>query len=187
MKYRVFENVLPKQNWASIVDFVGINGEHKNQASFIYVPHKATAGVEQNDGYGFQFVHWVFDVNGVASQIGFELIRPLIYFLSMSSIVRIKINANPRTPFPSQETFHIDHDGNGPFLSAVYYINDNNGGTQFKDGPRIQSIANRLLVFDGDLEHAAVTAIDVKTRFVVNFCFYATRNVDIFDPNYYQQ
>jgi len=182
---KVFNNFLSPENRMAILDFIGENGDKPNLAPFIYNPHRTYVGVDQDDGYGFQFVHNIFDKEGVMSPHGFDLVRPVLNFFNVSSIIRIKINANPRTHINSQEPYHTDHQSSSPFLSAVYYVNENNGGTQFKDGPFVRSVANRLLIFKGSLEHAGVTATDVKTRFVINFNFYSANADNIFDlPNY---
>lgn len=185
MKYRVFNNFFSVKNRFEILEYLGENGYREKQVKFAYSPFKTYSGVDQDDGYGFQFVSEIFDREGIRDQYAFELLFPVLAFFNSSSIIRIKINANPKTHVPSQELFHIDHNSTSPFLTAVYYVNENNGGTQIKDGPFIRSVANRLLIFDGKLQHAGVTATDVKTRFVVNFNFYSSRGDDIFNlPNY---
>ena len=63
--------------------------------------------------------------------------------------------------------YHFD-----PYMKgkiAVYYINNNNGWTQFKNGDRVNSIQNRMVIFDPRLEHSSVTCTDKKRRLVINF------------------
>jgi hypothetical protein len=51
----------------------------------------------------------------------------------------------------------------------VYYINTNNGWTEFKKGGKVKSVENRMLIFDSSLEHMGVTCTDQKSRVVINF------------------
>ena len=48
-------------------------------------------------------------------------------------------------------------------------MNTNNGKTIFKHGEEVNSVANRMVIFDSNLEHAATSHTDEKTRVVVNF------------------
>ena len=54
-------------------------------------------------------------------------------------------------------------------MTAILYINTNNGWTRFKKGARVKSIANRIVIFDSNLEHSGVTCTDEKRRVVMNF------------------
>ena len=53
--------------------------------------------------------------------------------------------------------------------TSTYYINTNNGWTEFEDGGKVESVANRMLVFDSNLVHGGVSCTDEKTRILINF------------------
>ena len=53
--------------------------------------------------------------------------------------------------------------------TAVFYINTNNGWTEFKKGGKVKSVANRIVIFDSKLEHSGVTCTDENKRVVMNF------------------
>ena len=40
---------------------------------------------------------------------------------------------------------------------------------QFKEGDKVESVANRVVIFDPTLEHRSVTCTDEKRRIVINF------------------
>ena len=117
----------------------------------------------------FQFVHTFFNEdpprNGVAS-IFYPAMEPSINKLNVRTLHRIKANLNPRTIFHRNGGWHIDYPD---ITTSVYYINTNNGWTQFKKGGKVKSIANRLVKFDSNLEHAGFTCTDEQSRVVVNF------------------
>ena len=52
-------------------------------------------------------------------------------------------------------------------------MNTNNGRTDFKDGIKVNSVENRLVVFPSNLEHTIVTCTDKKIRVVINFNYFS--------------
>ena len=53
--------------------------------------------------------------------------------------------------------------------TAILYINTNNGYTKFKKGGKVKSVANRVVIFDSNLEHMGYACTNEKRRIVVNF------------------
>jgi hypothetical protein len=54
----------------------------------------------------------------------------------------------------------------------VLYINSNNGFTIFeKDGEKINSVANRMVIFSADDRHSGTTCTDQQFRVVLNLNF----------------
>ena len=51
---------------------------------------------------------------------------------------------------------------------AILYLNTNNGGTQFLDGPFVESKVNRCVIAPMHMKHAAVWATNAKLRYVIN-------------------
>jgi hypothetical protein len=101
----------------------------------------------------------------------FDMLRPLLKKLNTGAIMRIKANLQPTTDQHVQFHLHTDANGSG-CKTALYYVNSNNGHTVFEDGTKIESKANRLVIFDEHLLHAGVTCTDQKVRCVINFNFY---------------
>ena len=50
-------------------------------------------------------------------------------------------------------------------------MNTNNGYTTFKDGTKVDSVANRMIIFDSELDHTGTTCTDQKSRVIINFNF----------------
>ena len=48
-------------------------------------------------------------------------------------------------------------------------LNTCNGYTKFKKSGKVKSVANRMVIFDSNLEHQGVTCTDKKRRVVINF------------------
>ena len=54
--------------------------------------------------------------------------------------------------------------------TAVFYINTNDGYTEFENGVRVSSVANRVCIFDSNLNHRGTTHSEGgHQRVVVNF------------------
>ena len=62
--------------------------------------------------------------------------------------------------------YHYDYDD---MTTAIYYINTCNGWTEFEEGGKVKSVANRVIVFDSNLIHGGVSCTDEKTRILINF------------------
>ena len=112
----------------------------------------------------FQFQHTFYREEEPPSDY-YAVIKPILQELGGIPI-RVKAVLTPRTENPRKSGFHIDFPN---MTTATYYLNSNNGYTEFMDGPRVESISNRMLVFDSNSYHAGVTCTDNKRRVLINF------------------
>jgi hypothetical protein len=118
----------------------------------------------------FQFVHTLKSNKfGTTSSYYDQLCLPIIDKLKLNfkDVLRSKVNMSlysGNNPFKSG--FHVDNDG--PHKVALYYINSNNGYTEFESGETIQCVKNRMVIFDGSIEHRAVKQTNNKTRIAIN-------------------
>ena len=55
---------------------------------------------------------------------------------------------------------------------GIFYLNTNNGYTEFEDGSKVESVANRFVSFTGDLIHRGVSQTDTKARVVINLNYF---------------
>ena len=120
-----------------------------------------------NNSKSYQFTHRIFDgANGGIISDDYSLFDLVQQKLGVSRLYRIKANLNPKTFFHRKGGFHIDF----PHMkTSIFYINTNNGWTEFKKGGKVKSVANRIVIFDSNLEHTGVTCTDEKRRVVINF------------------
>ena len=123
----------------------------------------------EDDGL-YQFTHTFYDIRENRNpSVHFSLFELATQKLGVKKLLRIKGNLNPRTVFNRKTGWHTDLEMMGPHQTAVYYINTNNGWTKFKKGGKVKSVANRMVIFDSNLEHQGVTCTDEKRRVVINF------------------
>tara|TARA_B100000287_G_C20219991_1_gene617616 strand:+ start:69 stop:563 length:495 start_codon:yes stop_codon:yes gene_type:complete len=104
----------------------------------------------------------------------FNILNPLLKKMDVRSLLRIKSNLRFKTSSKLSTNFHTDfsvprYDG---LTTSIYYINTNNGYTEFEDSTKIESVANRLISFPYDLKHRGVTCTDEPFRMVINFNYF---------------
>ena len=93
----------------------------------------------------------------------------LLYKLQPYMVLKIKANITPRTAEPDKTDYHTDFES--PLVhqkTAIFYLNTNNGYTEFEGGETVESIANRLVIFDSPQRHRGVSCTDEKYRLVLN-------------------
>tara|TARA_R100000734_G_C3266228_1_gene63441 strand:- start:76 stop:573 length:498 start_codon:yes stop_codon:yes gene_type:complete len=120
----------------------------------------------------FQFVHSFYEpLCGVVTEYKdwLDIIKPFGDRLNPVSLMRIKANLNIGTSEFITRELHTDF--SVPCTTAIVYINTNNGYTIFEDGTKVESIENRIVIFDSHLKHAGVPCTDQKRRVVLNFNF----------------
>tara|TARA_B100000902_G_C26854506_1_gene689921 strand:+ start:45 stop:563 length:519 start_codon:yes stop_codon:yes gene_type:complete len=103
----------------------------------------------------------------------YNTILPFFNKLDVKIPLRVKINLQTVTPKIIKRSFHSDMAsvlGNNPlhYKTAIFYVNTNNGYTEFETGEIVESVANRVVIFDGSLKHRGTTCTDQKTRVVLN-------------------
>ena len=55
--------------------------------------------------------------------------------------------------------------------TALIYMNTNDGFTEFETGERVDSIKNRLLLFDGSVPHSSSTPTDCRERMLISVTY----------------
>ena len=159
----VIDNFLPEYHFKQISNVI-------LSKDFSWHFHDGIVG--PNDGQ-CQFTHVIFDwqYGGVNSEY-YSLFDVAQQKLGVKRLDRIKLNLNPKTIFHRKGGYHTDRPNLNQtphHKTAVFYINTNNGWTQFKKGGKVKSVANRIVICDNNLEHTGVTCTNEQRRVIVNF------------------
>lgn len=118
----------------------------------------------------FYFEHSFYHDYYVRSE-HFDILRPILKKLNVKSLIRAKANLYTNIgPEIVKNAYHQDQ--NYSHLGAVYYVNTNNGYTGFEDGTKIESKANRILIFDPSILHHSTHCTDEKIRLTINFNYF---------------
>ena len=86
--------------------------------------------------------------------------------VDIKKVIKAKVNNNLATNEIMEYGFHIDTSED--CYTAIFYMNTNNGYTLFEDGDKVDSIANRVLIFDSSCRHSVSTHTDTTNRYVLN-------------------
>lgn len=173
MDYKIIDNFLPSDSFNHIQEhLLGPNIEWAYNSSMAMPDNEC-----YHDPYDFQFTH-TFYRNSQPSSHHISLLDPILQVLNPSALVRIKGNLQPRSAHIVTHQHHLDHDFFDGKI-AIFYVNSNNGYTLLSNGTKINSVENRLLIFDGNILHTGTTCTDQKVRVVINFMFYQWTNNNI--------
>jgi len=123
---------------------------------------------ESKELFNNQFTH-MFYVPGEWVSDTREILVPAINRIDPFLLIRVKANLLLHTAEPHCGGYHTDSMRDDIAWSGVLYLDTCNGPTDFKDGPKIDAVANRFIKFPGYLEHMSWTATDTSFRRVINF------------------
>ncbi len=136
--------------------FVGMRSENSNLSE------------EEVDNHLY-FIHKIYEnfrpVEHPPFQI-FDQLLPILDALDVRSLIRIRALLYVNQGKIIKHETHKD--APYPIKAALLYLNDNNGYTGFEDGTKIESVANRIALFDGSLDHHSTTPTNCKERIVIN-------------------
>jgi hypothetical protein len=99
------------------------------------------------------FGKWVFYL--VQQRSSFSLLRPYRMFWNFYTPV-------------SKPEWHCDDPNIGSYVSILYNLHDNDGGTEFQSGEKIESKEGQAIVFESHLTHRGYAPTEVHHRFNLN-------------------
>ena len=182
-EYKIIDNVLSPEQFTDLTNFISGNAfpwYFNDTVAFESdeVAEKNQSGVitESQQTYNFYYTHMVFD-----SEVSQELIDnpnpelwqkilPILYVTDMREVLRCKINNYLKTPTIIHHQQHTDYDYK--HKGALFYLNTNDGLTVLEDGTEIESVANRLLLFDASIPHHSTTTSNQDRRLNINFNYF---------------
>ena len=128
--------------------------------------------------YNYQYVHGVYTKQEPVSNY-FDNVIPFLTKLDARALVRIKVNSICREEEIVVHGFHTDMQypeehstGLGGMKTAILYLNTNNGFTVFENGTKVESVANRCVIFPAHCKHSGTTCTDVHRRLAINLVYF---------------
>jgi len=128
--------------------------------------------------YNYQYVHNVYYRQEPVSRY-FNNVIPFLTKLDARALVRCKVNSICREEEIVVHGFHTDMQypeehstGLDGMKTAILYLNTNNGYTCFKEGTKIESVANRCVIFPAHYKHSGTTCTDVPRRLAINLVYF---------------
>ena len=145
--------------------------------TFVLVNHPS---LFEGGEYMFQFSNMLYHQTTGSIGVNLSKLSPAPRFLiplffskiKSSSILRIKANLQLKTNEIETSPFHTDYplvDEFDGLKTSIFYINSNDGYTEFEDGTKVESVANRLVTFPHHMKHRGTTCTNQPFRLVINF------------------
>ena len=154
---QIIDNFLPEEEFKSIQSFI-MGGEFR----WFYCEGRSI----MDDGL-YHMTHMFFQPDVGSNSEHLHFWTNFMNKVGAKNCTRIKANLTFNTPTIEPAIFHYDYPD---MKTAIFYINTNDGYTEFESGVRVGSVANRACIFDSTLKHRGVghTSPD-HHRIVVNF------------------
>ena len=141
-------------------------------SNFPYYFQESVSYVRDDDPKYF-FNHTLYRYNSVQSAFYDWIMNPLLEILQPKILLRSKVNCFICDVTNYIHDFHVDDDTRQHKV-ALWYANTNNGKTILKIDNKmikIDSIANRMIIFNGNILHAPMSQTDTKIRVNININF----------------
>tara|TARA_X000000950_G_scaffold16692_1_gene18180 strand:- start:662 stop:1198 length:537 start_codon:yes stop_codon:yes gene_type:complete len=130
--------------------------------------------VSKEDNYDDWFLgHMVYSDYKIESSafndIKEKLIEPIkqLELNRFNQLTRIKANFYPHTDVVKEHPIHVDGIGY-KCRGALFSFNTCDGYTGFADGTKIESVENRLILFDALQEHYSTSTSNAQARINLN-------------------
>ena len=154
---KIIDNFLPEEEFKSIQSLM-MGG----QFNWYYCKGRST----EDDGL-FLLIHMFFQPEVGSNSEHLPIWNTFMNKVEAKKCERIKANLTFKTPTIDPADYHMDYDDR---TTAIFYITTNNGYTEFQNGVRVKSVANRVCIFDSNLKHRGTTHTEGdQQRIVVNF------------------
>jgi len=162
LKYKIIDNFLHKE------DFITLKNSIINKEFSWYFQDLINGNHAKNDSTSY-FTHLIYEDTSNSSIYPF--IKKIFFNkLKIKSLIRIKCNCYPSTEKIRINKKHIDYDFE--HQGAIFSLNTCDGFTSLNNGKKIDSVENRLLLFDANKPHASSTCTNAKARFNINFNYF---------------
>ena len=172
MEYQVIDNFLDKDYFNILRRlFMEEDNGTDTRTPWFYVPsvvyppkNKKWKPKEETDN-SFYMSHLFYNFNTPISRF-YDHMMPLLQKIGIVCLMRMKANLYPNTHTLQEHSTHTDY----PFShsGAILSLNTCDGYTKLKDGTKIDSVANRILLFDPSEEHCSTTTTNDPVRININ-------------------
>jgi len=131
-----------------------------------FFPWSMDQGIASEDDGAVYFTHHFYD-NDQAYSHEFQLLNPFLSYAGVKKLLRAKMNCYVKTPAVEKHGMHVDQDFE--HKGMIFYVNTNNGVTTLDNGEEVESVANRLMLFDSSKPHCSSSCSDESVRITLNF------------------
>ncbi len=166
-----------KDNFLSDRDFWFLKDLFFNEGT-IYYPTwtiATTDEVSRPDNYDDWFLtHPIYDDTKILStafdDVKEKLVEPikLLELTDFAALTRLKVNFYPHTNEVNEHKAHTDTSHTRRWRGGIYCLNTCDGYTGFPDGTKVDSVENRLILFDSLEPHFSTSTSNAQARLNIN-------------------
>ena len=164
MKYEVIDDFLDKEYFDSLVTRF-TDKEKTGNPMMPWFLQSSITKYKIVEGNLFYMTHMFYEDN-IPMSTHYDCLIPLLEKLKAGCLIRVKANLYPNTERLHEHPMHTDFDFH--HSGAVLSLNTCDGYTKLNDGTKIDSVANRVLLFDASEEHCSSTTTNDHARFNIN-------------------
>ena len=165
-------------NFLNEEDFEGLKSIFSKEIPWTFSDILGEDNLICDQKYNYQYVHTVYYKQEPVSRY-FNNIIPFLTKLDARALVRCKVNSICREEEIVVHGFHTDMQypenhstGLDGMKTAILYLNTNNGYTCFEEGTKVESVANKCVVFPAHYKHSGTTCTDVHRRLAINLVYF---------------
>ena len=167
--YEIIDNFLPQKEFEELQStIIEENPVYQKNIFWAYTPSVVTTKGKTN--WKYFYMTSLICVSSIITSPFFDYILPVLQKLEVKALIRIKCNLYPNSEKVHEHDMHVDY----PYShkAGILYINTCDGYTKLADGTKIDSVANRMLLFDASTPHCSTTTSDTTARFNINFNYF---------------
>lgn len=170
MYYEVIDNFLPKE------DFEYLQGLLHQQVPWYFQKEiNALHNAKDEEDKTFYMTHMLLNIHDDPQKHGiystfYKNFKFILEKLDAKATMRMKLNLYPRTDTIEIHKAHIDY--NFSHKGCIVSFNTCNGATILEDGTKIDSVANRALLFEPHKYHSSTSCTNAKARLNLNINYF---------------
>ena len=181
MKYKIIDNFMPDDIFENLHELLlpsdgeefkdGLIMKPTDKVPWYYMSPDMVTGEHEKgtaDWRLFYMIHLVYAHNALSPF--YSTLAPHLSGLYIKALMRIKINMYPNTETIKEHGMHTDFSFS--HKAAILSINTCDGYTKLEDGTKIDSVANRMLIIDGNNPHSSSTTSDRPVRINININYF---------------
>lgn len=175
--YEIIDNFLSQKDFLNIKNTLfpqDLNNPNNftwnYQKGIVRDPELGPTGYEEDDWMHSHLLYSSDD--GLRYSKFYHIVKPIVKKLNANKLFVVRANLLVPTSKYIYHEFHVDRDISHSV--ALFYVTSCNGFTVLKDTTEVQCKKNRMLIFDGSIEHHSVTSTDyprsvININYVPNF------------------
>jgi len=168
MEYEIIDNVLNENEFLSIKNIL-LSNTFDWYFSKVLINDLIDFPIQNLDDHDMVFFHLFYHVRLQTPTTSryLNVLDPILNYLNPDVLIRAKANMYPRTNEIEHHGKHTDY--KFKHRGALFYINTNDGLTILDDGTEVESVENRLILFDSSKPHNSTTCTNTTCRITINF------------------